>query len=83
MCILFSFCPTFLFLLFSIFRLILITHTSTRIFVLAETNKMDMTQYVLMLEQMIENDYLILSYMADVFKKPAGWVETLQPAEKS
>ena len=44
---------------------------------------MDMMQYVLTLEQMIENDYLILSYMADVFKKPTGWVETLQPAEKS
>ena len=55
-----------------------ITHTST---FLAETNKTDPTQYVLTLEQMIENDYPIPSYMADVFEKPAGWVETPQPAE--
>ena len=29
---------------------------------------------------MIENDYPIPSYMADVFEKPEGWVETPQPA---
>jgi len=60
------------------FRSISITHTST---LLAEPNKTDPTQYVLTLEQMIENDYPIPSYMADVFEKPAGWVETPQPAE--
>jgi RNA exonuclease 1 len=30
----------------------------------------------LTLEQMIENDYPIPSYMAEVFQKPTGWVET-------
>ena len=29
---------------------------------------------------MIENDYPIPSYMADVFEKPEGWVETPQPS---
>ncbi|KAG6904902.1 hypothetical protein DXG01_006387 [Tephrocybe rancida] len=33
-------------------------------------------QYLLTLEQMIENEYPIPSYMADVFEKPAGWLET-------
>ena len=28
---------------------------------------------------MIENDYPIPSYMADVFEKPPGWVETPKP----
>ena len=32
---------------------------------------------------MIENDYPIPSYMADVFEKPDGWVETPQPAPQS
>jgi RNA exonuclease 1 len=31
---------------------------------------------VISLAQMIENDYPIPSYMADVFQKPAGWIET-------
>ena len=74
--------PFFEFFSFSfclrVFRSISITHTSI---LLAETNKTDPTQYVLTLEQMIENDYPIPSYMADVFEKPAGWVETPQPAE--
>lgn len=30
---------------------------------------------------MIENDYPIPSYMADVFQKPSGWVEMPQPRE--
>lgn len=30
---------------------------------------------------MIEHDYPIPSYMADVFQKPPGWVETPQPKE--
>ncbi|KAF8905308.1 hypothetical protein CPB85DRAFT_1315585 [Mucidula mucida] len=34
------------------------------------------SQYLLTLEQMIENDYPIPSYMADVFQKPEGWLET-------
>ena len=61
-----------------LFWLISITHTST---LLAGTNKTDPTQYVLTQEQMIENDYPIPSDMADVFVKPAGWVETPRPAE--
>ena len=28
----------------------------------------------------MENDYPIPSYLADVFEKPAGWVETPKPA---
>jgi RNA exonuclease 1 len=36
-------------------------------------------QYMLTLEEMIENEYPIPSYMADIFEKPAGWVETPQP----
>lgn len=31
---------------------------------------------MLTLEQMIENDYPVPSYMADVFTKSEGWVET-------
>jgi RNA exonuclease 1 len=46
----------------------------------AEINKSDPMQYLLTLEQMIENDYPIPSYMADVFEKPPGWVETPEPA---
>ncbi|KAH9484836.1 putative exonuclease [Psilocybe cubensis] len=45
----------------------------------SELNKTDPTQYLLTLEQMIENDYPIPSYMADVFEKPTGWMETPQP----
>ena len=32
---------------------------------------------------MIENEYPIPSYMADVFTKPRGWVEIPQVAETS
>lgn len=39
------------------------------------------SHYTLSLEQMIENDYPVPSYMADVFQKPSGWVETPQPME--
>lgn len=45
----------------------------------AEINKTDPTQYLLSLEQMIENDYPIPSYMADVFEKSTGWLETPEP----
>ncbi|KAF8644810.1 hypothetical protein AX16_008267 [Volvariella volvacea WC 439] len=43
-------------------------------------NIKDPMQYRLTLEQMIENDYPIPSYMADVFEKPEGWIETPEPA---
>jgi RNA exonuclease 1 len=29
-------------------------------------------------EQMVENDYPVPSYRADVFSKPDGWVETTE-----
>ncbi|KAJ3502908.1 hypothetical protein NLJ89_g8673 [Agrocybe chaxingu] len=47
----------------------------------SESNKSDPTQYLLKLEQMLENEYPIPSYMADVFEKPPGWLETPKPAE--
>ncbi|EIN06988.1 ribonuclease H [Punctularia strigosozonata HHB-11173 SS5] len=43
----------------------------------------DPTAYLLTREQMVENDYPVPSYIADVFEKPDGWVETPQPAETS
>lgn len=46
------------------------------IFAAERAHDKDPTQYLLTLEQMIENDYPIPSYMADVFQKPQGWVET-------
>nr|VWP02055.1 Thioredoxin 1 (Trx-1) [Ganoderma boninense] len=33
-------------------------------------------RYLLTLEQMVENGYPIPSYLAEVFEKPSGWVET-------
>ena len=33
-------------------------------------------RYLLTLEQMIENGYPVPSYLAEVFEKPEGWVET-------
>lgn len=33
----------------------------------------DPAQYLLTVKQMVENDYLVLSYLADVFNKPDGW----------
>ncbi|KAF4597919.1 REXO1/REXO3 family protein [Pleurotus pulmonarius] len=36
----------------------------------------DPAQFILSVEQMIENDYPIPSYMADTFQKSPGWVET-------
>ncbi|KAF8496216.1 hypothetical protein F5888DRAFT_1706478 [Russula emetica] len=38
--------------------------------------KKDPTQYLLTVEQMVENDYPVPSYLADVFSKPDGWMET-------
>ena len=38
-------------------------------------------RYMLTLEQMIENDYPVPSYMADVFQKPDDeWIETPEPS---
>ncbi|KAJ7213036.1 ribonuclease H [Mycena pura] len=43
------------------------------------TSEKDPAQYLLTLEQMVENEYPIPSYMADVFQKPDGcWIETPQ-----
>jgi RNA exonuclease 1 len=58
---------------FNGFSLVDITH------VIAErAGKKDPTQYLLTVEQMIENEYPVPSYIADVFKKPDGWIETPQ-----
>lgn len=38
-------------------------------------------RYLLTLEQMIENEYPLPSYVADVFEKSEGWVETPKPLE--
>ncbi|KIM78839.1 hypothetical protein PILCRDRAFT_823946 [Piloderma croceum F 1598] len=43
----------------------------------------DPSRYMLSLEQMIENDYPIPSYMADLFQKPPGWVETPEAPQES
>ena len=40
------------------------------------SSKKDPTQYLLTVEQMVENDYPVPSYLADVFSKPDGWIET-------
>lgn len=38
---------------------------------------------MLTLKEMIENEYPIPSYMADVFEKGPGWIETPQVSEES
>jgi hypothetical protein len=38
----------------------------------------DPAHYLPTVEQMIENDYPVPSYLADVFEKPDGWIETPQ-----
>jgi RNA exonuclease 1 len=38
--------------------------------------------YLLSLQRMIETDYPIPSYVADVFDNPDGWVETPQPVSE-
>ncbi|KAK7060527.1 hypothetical protein VNI00_001293 [Paramarasmius palmivorus] len=43
----------------------------------------DPSQYILTLDQMVENDYPIPSYMADVFQKSPGWVETPEQPKES
>ncbi|KAL0957077.1 hypothetical protein HGRIS_003174 [Hohenbuehelia grisea] len=40
------------------------------------------SEYMIPLEQMVENDYPIPSYMADIFEKPDGWVETPEPSKE-
>ncbi|KAI9434729.1 hypothetical protein H4582DRAFT_1881782 [Lactarius indigo] len=44
------------------------------------TQKKDPAQYLLTVEQMVENDYPVPSYLADVFTKSEGWIETPQAA---
>ena len=39
-------------------------------------------RYLLATEHMLENDYPIPSYVADVFQKPDGWVETPQVVDE-
>ncbi|TFL03120.1 ribonuclease H-like domain-containing protein [Pterulicium gracile] len=43
----------------------------------------DPSRYLLPLDQMIENDYPIPSYMADVFEKSAGWLEVPEQPKDS
>ncbi|KAJ6493808.1 ribonuclease H [Mycena vulgaris] len=47
------------------------------------TREKDPAQYLLTLEQMVENEYPIPSYMADVFQKPEGWIETPEEPKPS
>ncbi|KAH9055829.1 hypothetical protein EDB83DRAFT_2293073 [Lactarius deliciosus] len=42
------------------------------------TQKKNPAQYILTTEQMVENDYPVPSYIADVFTKSEGWIETPQ-----
>ena len=42
------------------------------------TQKKNPAQYLLTIEQMVENDYPVPSYLADVFTKSEGWIETPQ-----
>jgi RNA exonuclease 1 len=47
------------------------------------TREKDPAQYLLTLEQMLENEYPIPSYMADVFQRPEGWIETPEERKPS
>ncbi|KAJ7762487.1 ribonuclease H [Mycena metata] len=47
------------------------------------TREKDPAQYLLTLEQMVENEYPIPSYVAEVFQKPDGWIETPQEQKPS
>ncbi|KAN0141735.1 hypothetical protein V8E53_000197 [Lactarius tabidus] len=42
------------------------------------TQKKSPTQYLLTVEQMVENDYSVPAYLVDVFQKSEGWIETAQ-----
>ena len=66
------------------YLLILIKGSSMLTVCAAErTAEKDPSLYLLTLEQMIENDYPIPSYMADIFEKPPGWIETPEPKPES
>jgi RNA exonuclease 1 len=43
----------------------------------------DPSRYLLSLQQMIENEYPIPSYLADLFQKPEGWIETPKPPQET
>ena len=45
--------------------------------------KKDPAPYLLTVEQKIENGYPVPSYIANVFKKLDGWIETPQPTTGS
>ncbi|KAF7357922.1 Ribonuclease H [Mycena venus] len=51
--------------------------------VVERTREKDPAQYLLTLEQMLENEYPIPSYMADVFQRPDGWIETPEERKPS
>lgn len=40
-------------------------------------------RYILTTDQMVENDYPVPSYVAEVFEKSPGWAETPQPSTSS
>lgn len=44
------------------------------------TQNKNPAQYLLTTEQMVENDYPVPSYLADVFQKSEGWIELPQVA---
>jgi hypothetical protein len=46
------------------------------------TQNKNPAQYLLTIEQMVEYDYPVPSYLADVFQKPEGWIDTPQVAAK-
>ncbi len=58
----------------SLILLLLLTHPLNSI--ARRSAKKDPTQYLLTVEQTIENDCPIPSYLADVLSKPDGWMET-------
>ena len=43
-------------------------------------NNKNPAQYLLSVQKMVENDYPIPSYLADVFQRPEGWIEMPQVA---
>ena len=44
------------------------------------TKNKNPAQYLLSVQKMVENDYPIPSYLADVFQRPEGWIEMPQVA---
>jgi hypothetical protein len=49
-------------------------------FAAESTKNTNPEQYLLSVEQIVENDYPVPSYLADVFQKPEWWIETSQVA---